>query len=348
MYKTEEQIKQDMLSRVKNTVDKSENSLVHDALSPASLEMAHLYTVLEAVAGKMDLENLEGDELERHIYQRSGLERRPATKARATAVIFGEQGVDITKGDLVGTQTKLFRVMETKVIGPSGFMEVEVEAEEPGEAGNVPAETITRFPVAIPGLTSVTNPAPASGGYEAETDRELLERYYDKIKTPAISGNSHHYMMWAKEVPGVGEARVIPTWAGNGTVKVVIVDSNKLPADQELVGNVAAHIEGERPLGADVTIASAVPNVLTVQFTVVKDSSYTLEQVKTNVKEGIELYLKEIAFESDFVSYAHVGRIILESAGVQDYSGLTLNGGTGNILLGYEDVPVLGEVIVSE
>ncbi|MDI9412777.1 MAG: baseplate J/gp47 family protein [Bacillota bacterium] len=348
MYKSEERIKTDMLNRVKNTIDKSENSLVFDTLSPASMEIAHLYTVLEAVAAKMDIENLQGEELERHIYQRSGLERKPATKARTTVIIAGEPGTSISRGDLVGTETRFFTVLESQVVGAEGIAEVEVESEVAGENGNVPAEAIKRFPVAIPGLTSVINPEPASGGYEAETDHELLERYYEKIKTPAISGNRHHYLIWAKEVPGVGDARVVPTWAGPGTVKVVVVDSNKMPASQELVDEVANHIEEERPLGADVTVEPAKPKQLDVHLTVVKDDAYTLEQVRLNIQHNIEKHLEEIAFDRDFISFAHIGRIILESEGVQDYSDLTLNGGIDNVLLGFEEVPVLSEVVISE
>ena len=49
LYKSEEQLKTDMLSRIKNTVDKSENSFIHDAIAPASIELANFYTQLEYV-----------------------------------------------------------------------------------------------------------------------------------------------------------------------------------------------------------------------------------------------------------------------------------------------------------
>lgn len=346
--KDEEEIKRDMLDRVSNTLDKSQNSFIHDALAPAALELASAYMYLEYIQDKLNVENLEGEELETYVYQRSGITRRPATKARAIVKIEGEEGAVISRGDLVAAGDINFIVLESKSIGVEGFTEVEVECEELGTIGNVPADAITQFPISIPGITNVYNPEPATGGYEEESDNELLERYYEKIKTPAISGNKHHYLVWAKEVAGVGDARVIPLWDGPGTVKVVIIDSNKQPASQELVDSVKAHIEEERPIGADVTVTSAQPKKIDIELTIIKDEMHTLEQVKANIRKGISDYFAEVAFRQDFISYAHIGRIVLESKGILDYSNLLIDGDTKNITINYEETPILNEVIVSE
>lgn len=68
---------------------------------------------------------------------------------------------------------------------------------------------------------------------DQETDDELRARYYIKIQTPATSGNAYHYRLWSKEVSGVGDAKVYPLWNGNGTVKVLIIDSNKTGAEPD-------------------------------------------------------------------------------------------------------------------
>ena len=97
MYRSEEQIKQDMLNNVKNTVDKTQNSLVHDALSPAAIEFALMYMELEEVANKLDVENLSGEELERFVYKEQVPTRKPATKATEMVVISGSEGAKISK-----------------------------------------------------------------------------------------------------------------------------------------------------------------------------------------------------------------------------------------------------------
>ncbi|HOA81783.1 MAG TPA: baseplate J/gp47 family protein [Defluviitaleaceae bacterium] len=346
--KDEEEIKRDMLDRVSNTLDKSQNSFIHDALAPAALELANAYMYLKYIQDKLNVENLEGEELETYVYQRSGITRRPATKARAIVKIQGEEGTIISRGDVVAAGNIRFIVLEGKEIGPEGFVEIEVECEEPGAIGNVPAGAIKYFPVSIPGLTSVTNLEPVVNGYDAESDKELRERYYERIRTPATSGNKYHYLNWAKEVTGVGDARVIPLWDGPGTVKVVIIDSNKEPASQALIDEVSKHIEEERPVGADVTVTSAQAKNINIELTIIKDEMFTLEQVRAKVEKNINNYFKETAFKVNFISYARIGKTILETEGVLDHSNLIVNGNIENIPLEYEEVPILGEVVLNE
>ena len=58
MYRSEEEIKRDMLNSIRNTEDKTQNSLVHDAISPASMEFANFNLQLQEVQDKLDIENL--------------------------------------------------------------------------------------------------------------------------------------------------------------------------------------------------------------------------------------------------------------------------------------------------
>lgn len=344
MYRSEEQIKQDMLNNVKNTVDKSQNSLIHDALSPAAIEFANFYLQLEQLANKLDVEKIEGEELERFIYQRTGIKRKPATKATTTVIISGQAGAKVKKGDLVSTGDINFIIQEDKIIGESGKIEVLVECEQAGTIGNVPANSINKFPVSIAGIIDVYNPESVTNGYDAETDDELRSRYYEKLQRPAKAGNKYHYEQWAKEVIGVGGVKVIPRWNGPLTVKVIIIDSNGQPASQELIDNVFNHIEEEKPFGADVTVVSANPIVINISVNLILADGYTEELAKENISKNISEYLKSIAFKTDYVSYAQIGSIILETEGVLDYSDLQVNGRTANIPIQDEEVAVMGVI----
>lgn len=356
MYRSEEQIKQDMLNNVKNTVDKTQNSLVHDALSPAAIEFALMYMELEEVANKLDVENLFGDELQSFINQRTGITRKQATKATTVVIISGQEGAKISKGDLVGADTVNFISTEDKTIDNTGQMAVLVECESSGVIGNVPAGAIKYFPVSIAGLTSVTNLEAVTNGYDAESDESLLERYYERIRTPATSGNKYHYLNWAKEVTGVGNARVVPLWQGDNTVKVIIIDSNKQPASEDLISKVQEYIdpggrglgEGQAPIGAFCTVVSATPKNINIAVTITKDENYSIEQIKSSIEENITEYLKEIAFKKNLVSYARIGSIILDAEGILDYTGLKVNEGIENIIIGNEEVAILGMVIINE
>lgn len=342
MNRSPEQIKQDMLNHISKTEDKSENSFVHDPLSAASIEFFTANRNLEYIGGKLDINNLEGGELDRFVYQRTGIKRIYSTHSVGIVIISGREGTSVRKGDLVGTDTVNFLILEDKVIDKSGQASVFVSSELEGSAGNVPAGSINRFPAAIDGLIDVYNPDPITNGYDEENDEELIKRYFDKLQRPGKAGNKYHYEEWAKEVVGVGGVRVKPRWDGPLTVKVVIIDSNRRPADEDLVAAVEGHIEEERPFGADVTVVSAASVEINVNVKITKSAHYEKNEVETSIKKKIEEYLQSLAFVSDYVSYARIGGLIIESDGVIDYSDLTVNGGTQNVLIDDEQIAVMG------
>ncbi|OLS02233.1 baseplate J/gp47 family protein [Tissierella creatinophila] len=350
------EIHERILNNIDNKYDKTKGSFFYDATAPVSIELENQNNKIKEVGNKFDVENLSGIELEKYINQRTGISRKQATYAATIATITGQEGSLISKGDLVSSDTVNFIIQENKTIGLSGQVNVLLECELPGSVGNVPQGSIKYFPISIPGLTSVINNNSVTNGFNAESDENLLSRYYETIRTPSTSGNKYHYMNWAKEIVGVGDARVFSLWAGDNTVKVVITDSNKQTASEELVLEVQNYIdpnttgtgEGQAPIGAFCTVVSAIKKDINISFTVTKDINYTLEQIKTNVSNSIAEYLKSIAFKEDTVSYARIGSLILSSGGVLDYQALKVNLGTSNIQVLDTDVAILGEVVVSE
>ena len=344
MYKTEEQIKQDMLNSIKNTVDKTEKSIVHDALSPTAIEIANFYTQLEYVAGKIDVENLEALELETFINQRTGITRRRSTRATTNVIVSGTEGSTIKKGDLFSTDTVDFASLEDVTIDETGQASVVVSAEVEGSIGNVPINSINRFPVSLAGIIDVYNPEPVTNGYDEETDDELRIRYYDKLQRPAKAGNKYHYEQWAKEVIGVGEVRVVPRWDGPLSVKVIIVDINGQPGSEELITDTSSHIEEERPFGANVTVIGATPKTIDISVILLLAEGYTDLEAKELIRNNVKEYLKSIAFKAEYISYAQIGNIILDTKGVLDYSDLKVNNGIANISIASEEVAIVGGV----
>lgn len=353
--RTKDIIHNEMLNEISNDYDKSIGSFIYDATKPAAIKFEKAYQDLDEVMEKMDIENLEGEELTQRIYERTGIERKPATKATTTVFITGNVGAVVNIGDKVASDTVNFTITESKTIDSTGQVSVLVECDEYGSIGNVPANAINRFPVTLTGLISVTNPNPVTNGYDEESDADLLERYYQRIRTPVTGANKSQFKNWALEVTGVGDAKVIPLWNGDNTVKIVIIDSNKLPASAELVAEVQEYIdpgssgtgEGVGPACAYVTVESAEGVTIDISFTAIKDPTYTDEQILANVQTSIIEYFKTIAFKSKIVSYAKIGNAIFDSAGIIDYTSLTVNGGTNNITLTDLQVPVLGVVTIA-
>jgi uncharacterized phage protein gp47/JayE len=350
--KTRQKIHDEMFLDISNEHDKTKGSFIYDATMPAAIQFEKAYQELGKVVDELNIENLVGDKLEKKVNERTGMTRKKATKAIGVVTVTGNGTISI--GDLFETESGIqFSATETKDIVNSGT--VSVVCTQAGSIGNVPANQIKFIPVTIAGISSVNNQEPTSDGFEAESDSELLIRYFERVRTPATSANKHQYRLWAKEVTGVGNAKVFPTFSGNNTVKIVIIDSNKQPASQLLVDEVQNYIDpggtglgdGVAPaFGGITSVISALGKAIDISFTTVKDPAYTDAQRLESVKANITQYLKDIAFVEDYVSYAIVGSLILQSDGIVDYSDLLINAGTSNILIGSEEVAILGGVTI--
>ncbi|MCS1392969.1 baseplate J/gp47 family protein [Lysinibacillus boronitolerans] len=334
-----------MMVNISDEYDKSKGNFVYDVTKPVAVEFAEQQKKIATVQEKLDIEKLTGDELTRTVYQRTGISRKPATQATTTVIVSGTAGTAVKVGELVGTDTLLYTVIEEAILNESGFAHVRIQCNELGQIGNVPANTIVNFPASINGLVNVYNPDPVVDGYDEETDNDLRQRYYDKLQRPGKAGNKYHYREWALEVTGVGDAKIFPRYNGPLSMKVVVIDANKLPAMSELIEAVREHIAVEMPFGVDdLNVKSAEALLINLSVVLSLMSGFTEEVVKTNIKKNITKHLKEIAFKTSFVSYAKIGALIIESEGVLDYQDLLINGSTANVVIPDDGVPVMGGV----
>lgn len=334
-------IQKRLLDNISDEYDKSEGSFFYDVEKPISIELEKIYMNLDEILSKCFIDTATGNDLDRKVTE-VGMVRKHATKSKGTVTIKGIVGYVITKGEMVASDNVNYIFLENSIIQQNGEVDVEVECEKYGVIGNVPIGAIKYFPKTLEGLQSVTNKNNFDNGYEAESDISLRERYYLKVRTPATSGNKWHYLNWTKEVTGVGDAKVYPLWNGNGTVKVVIINSNKGIADEELIKKVTEYIEENRPIGATVTVKSAIEKNIDISVNVVIDSKkYILSSVKDKLEENLRNYFKEITFKNNYISYASIGNIIFNTEGVIDYSNLLVNNSNKNITLEEEEIPIL-------
>lgn len=353
--KTSDAILAELLANISDTYQKTIGYPAYDFSKTFAMSESGIYSAIELVNSLRDVANLTGDDLTKWVLQRKGIIRKIATFSTVPGGLSVLGSLTVNTGDLFesvgGVQ---FAATESVIITDSGT--VNVQCLTAGDVGNIGAGSITVMPVTIPGIISVTNEAAASGGYAEESDNDLRQRYYDALLMPVTSGNIYHYMKWAKEITGVGDAKIFPLEYGNNTVEVVIIDSNKQPASVELVASVQAYIDpgitgegrGEAPIGAFCTVNAATGFDVNISGSVTLAEGYLLEDVQANIEIGIADYLSSIAFKQNYVSYAQIGSYILNSEGVQDYADLLVNAGVVNIALDDKDVPVVGIVEVDE
>ncbi len=312
-----------------------EGTFQYDSLASNSIETAKEEVELEQLYKAAFADTSWGEYLTMRAKE-YGVIRKLATKATGSVTITGTGRVPA--GSLFSTLSGLrFITLADAQIDKTG--EVKIEAVEPGANGNVPANAITEIPMSIPGISAVTNALPTHDGYDEETDASLLERYLFKVRNPATSGNKNHYIMWAREIAGVGDARCIPTWAGPGTVKVILIDDNYKSPSVDLVRQVYDHIEAERPIGATLTVVAATPVLIDVSAKIIGEVD------EAEFRKSINAYFTEIGFNSGYVSIARIGKLLLECTGVRDYERLKLNGSAENVPLTEEELPAIGEIV---
>lgn len=331
-----------MLSSVPEEYDISVGSFFYDLLYPVAEQIYLLQKRISRLSENTFAVTAEGEYLDRKTAEQN-IVRKTATYSKGTLLISGNRGEVILKGAKVAADNVLFEVNETVSITENGSVEVGATCTVSGNAGNVKKGDINRFPITLPGITAVQNITDFTGGYDAESDADLLERYIEKVSRPNVSGNKYHYIEWAKEVSGVGDVKVIPLWNGAGTVKVVIVDADNRPADSELISKVKEHIEENRPIGAEVTVVSASPVMINISVSLTADNT---SNIQTTVENVLKDYLSGEAIKKEYISYAKIGSLILSISGVEDYTDLKVNSGTENIKIADGAVPVLESVVL--
>lgn len=205
----QEQILSRLLSDISDEFDKSVGSFFYDIDKPVAEIMAEIYKKVEGILKNGFALTATGKYLDVKVAEQ-GITRKPSTASTVVVTITGIPGSAVSVGDKVASDVLVFTSIENKTIGESETIDVMVQCDMPGTVGNIPIGAINRFPVTLPGLVSVTNSAPAEGGFDEESDEELRRRYFEKVSLPATSGSKYHYIMWAKEVSGVGDAKCIP------------------------------------------------------------------------------------------------------------------------------------------
>lgn len=340
-----DRLKQYYTETAGDKVNLVEGGFAWDTLSANSKEFEKAYAEMALIIEASFPQTSWGDWLTRKA-EEHGIIRQEATNSSVILTITGQAGATVQEGSLFSTNDgKNFLTVESKKIEDDGTVDIKAQSQDVGTNCNVDAETITKIPVSIYGVSAVTNKSPAYDGFDEETDEELLERLLFKVRQPATSGNKNHYVIWATNVEGVGGVKVLPLWNGNGTVKVIITDAKNEIASEDLIAKVQNYIDEQRPIGATITVVSPKPLNIDIGLKVTKGSGNPNE-----IKNVVNDFFKTTAFEREYVSYAQVGKVILEktATGVQDYSDLTLNNKAENIALTDEQLPTVGQVYLIE
>lgn len=344
---TEEVILQRILDDIVPEVDKRQGSIAYDLTNPVSQEFAQAYINLDLALSYAFLNSDMPSDLLTRAASDFGVDRKPAVKAEGNVELTGPANQVVPQGTQVRTNNGIYFVLKAQATLTGGKATATVQAVNGGTSGNVAIGAIDTIVGDLAGIVSVKNAAAFTSGVDEETDEALLARTYDKVRKPATSGNGYHYEQWAKEVAGVGDAKVFPVWDGPGTVKVVLLSDEKKTPVEGVINNAKTHIESERPIGATVTVVGASEVAINVTAKVTLSSGADVNNAKTQFESTLSEYLKSLAFTDNTVRYTKIASILSDVPIVVDYAELKVNTATANITTTEEQVAVLGTVQLS-
>lgn len=358
---TEETIKARIIGRIPETWRKEPGDFIHDAVAAVPLEIKQGQINRDFILKNGFALYAEGEYLDMHLSQ-VGMARAQATKAVRSITLDADAGVVIPAGHTASTvildgegNPLEFEVVTAVTFATSGTLPVTIRAKVAGSEYNVaPGSTFILLPP-IPGVRSITDGAAITAAVERESDEVAYERYAFKVQNPDTGGNKNDYVRWAQEVTGVGKALCLPIDNGPGTVTVVIVGSDFLPALSPVVAELQTYLdpasegmgEGKAPAGHQVTVQAAIGTSVTIAADVTLIGGISLGTVTAAFTDAVQAYFRELVFTGLSVSYAKIGALLISQAGVANYTGLTVNGATADVALAQRNVPVLGTVTLT-
>lgn len=361
-----------MLDAVPDNVDKREGSIIYDALAPAALVMGQQSLDTANVIKETYIKTASGEFLDYRAIEH-GTSRYPATQTEAKAKVLNDKKEPLDNvqiGDKfasIGDSPIFYAV--TKI---NSDLTVELTAEVKGSGANSYIGQI--LPVTPNDLlswaeiTEITAPA-----RDVESDDHLRARLLSSQSWIAYGGNVADYLDMTSKIDEVGAAQIYPTWNGGGTVKVVILNNDLLPASASLVQKVKNALDPEdkqaegyglAPIDHAVTVTAPEKLIVNIDISVKIDDTKVTRYVKDSINKAIEGYFQSLredwsdinqrlgrGYEQTIYRSKVLSQVML-TEGVVNAKLPSLNGKDADIDLVFNNaksqLPVVGTVTINE
>lgn len=247
-----------------------------------------------------------------------------------------------TRVQTVGGQQAFITTEAVIMQTGSSSVTAPVVCTEPGIAGNVAAGSISSLASILQGIESITNPAPTSGGGDAETDAAL--RFRATTYVPGSRATTTAIRAALLGVPGVTAVNLSEDYETNTITAAVAGGDDTALLDV---------LEQCRPAGIAAVLAR--PETVAVAVTVAATirAGYTPAAVQTAIEASLQAYFDTLAI-GDPVTFTGLVGAAISPAGVQDVTGLSATDGITsidafgeNIMVTPTEVAVAGTLTVT-
>ena len=305
----------------------------------------------------------EGTQLDQ-IGNDRGIPRKGPGGSTTYVVISGNAGTLVPASTVVktGDGTVRFQTLydltlgRNEVAGTDGYMKelslidaVEVESLSTGSITNVAASTITALETAITGVTSLTNPLAAEGGFDSEPDPVYRERIREYGNTLSQDTQAFFEATAREEEPTVLKA--IAVYAGYDSVTVYVLKNSGAQYDQATLDAIATAISNAMRSFTTVAVQNMTMVPATVVTSVKLKPGYTLAQVFASIANNLAGFLNWQTWSfGTTVAFSDIVDKVLDSEGVgyADITKLTLNGSSIDLPVGPTSLPRLIDLEVTD
>ena len=350
-HKTFEYLMNEKLKKVPSDVDRREGSVIWDGMAPNALESAMIYQELDTYY-KETFGNSAG---RLYLIERCR-ERGIIPKAASNGVYKGEFNIQIPIGNRFSLDSYNYKIISyIGLNSDTQLYEYQLRCEDSGIIPNsnfgqlIPIDYLQGLNYAQ--LTETLIPG------ENEEDTEILrKRYLESFDTQAYGGNIKDYEEKTLSIRGVGAVKVTPIWAGGGTVKLTILDSEYNDATSTLIETVQEIIDpvqdasgkGIAPIGHIVTVDTAERQTIYIA-TELTLQGIDIGSIKEDIDEILKEYLLELRkawglSEKLVVRISQIEtRILAITSGIVDIKNTKINGYEKNLEIKADKIPVWGD-----
>lgn len=345
--RTYDNLMDEMLSQVDDTIDTREGSIIFETLSPIALELAQYYADLDLALSECFADTAS------YYYLIKRSAERGVNMIEGTASVLKmlvsptdatvEVGAQFIIGDLTYSVTENLG---------SGYYNL--TCDTPGTAGNNTADAVIPDED-IEGLESCTITEIVAPGTEDESEESLRERYFDSFINAQFGGNQADYKARAKEYSSVYACKVYPVWNGGGTVKLMILGENYRAVTETVIDAIQEAFDptqdgtgtGIAPIGHVVTVVTASELEINLNLTIIYDTGVTWSDIEADFTTAFENYLLSLREDWEdednlIVRMSSIEQILLSLSGVDDVTSVEINGSVANLTVPGDTIPIGG------
>lgn len=249
-------------------VDTQEGTLPYIEGAVFADNILPIWAAAKKAGSNLVLTEAQGAALEQWAVSKGLDGRLPATGATGYVIAdVATSGSQIFVGDELKKGSTRYQVTEEKVYLPDDL--IPVAAEDLGYGTNLEPDIVLTWSSPRPGCNPTAKVWENSqgdgltGGRDAETDGELVDRIIDTSKNPPASGNAAEYILRAQQTPGIPVQKGFahPGIKGPGTIAVTFTirpdtpGASRAPTPAQLAA-LEAHLLGAFPADDGIFVTS--------------------------------------------------------------------------------------------